>query len=159
MSNLNPQQEIRASLCQQYLHTGRYEASQIIANVQALVNFIFEGAQTLPNVGENTPASSKTAEPEQTAVTENKAEAAKVEKVEEVKAVQESEQTESTEPKYNSDEVRAALIAYGKTKGSAGKEAILEILTAVGATSVPSLKESDYAKVMELVDLKQKEQA
>ncbi|WP_151820130.1 hypothetical protein [Acinetobacter soli] len=159
MINLNAQLEIRASLCKQYLTAGEHDAATIIANVKALESFIFGDAQTLPNVGENTPSSSKTAEPGQTAVTENKAEAAKVKKAEEVKAVQESEQTESTEPKYNSDEVRAALIAYGKTKGSAGKEAILEILTAVGATSVPSLKESDYAKVMELVDLKQKEQA
>lgn len=151
MSNLNPQQEIRASLCQQYLHTGRYEASQIIANVQALVNFIFEGAQTLPDVGENTPSSSKTAEPEQTAVTENKAEAAKVEKAAEVKVVQESEQTESTEPKYNSNDVRAALLSLGKAKG---KDAIMEVLTAVGATSVPTINESDYAKVMLLTEEK-----
>lgn len=151
MSNLNPQQEIRASLCQQYLHTGRYEASQIIANVQALVNFIFEGAQTLPDVGEKAASITKTAEPEQTAVTENKAEAAKVEKVEEVKAVQESEQTESIEPKYNSNDVRAALLSLGKAKG---KDAIMEVLTAVGATSVPTINESDYVKVMSLTEEK-----
>lgn len=151
MGNLNAQLEIRASLCQQYLTAGERDAATIITNVKALESFIFGDAQTLPDVSDKAASITKTAEPEQTAVTENKAEAAKVEKAEEVKAVQESEQTESTEPKYNSNDVRAALLSLGKAKG---KDAIMEVLTAVGATSVPTINESDYAKVMSLTEEK-----
>lgn len=151
MSNLNAQSEIRASLCQQYLTAGERDATTIITNVKALESFIFGDDQTLPTVGENTASSTKAAEPEQTAATETKAEAAKAEKVEEVKDLQEPEQSESAEPKYNSDEVRAALLSLGKAKG---KDAIMDVLTAVGATSVPTINESDYAKVMSLTEEK-----
>ncbi len=141
MSNLNPQQEIRASLCQQYLHAGQHEASQIIANVQALEDFIFGGEQ------KNTTS-------EKVTKTEAKAEAKKqAETVEKV----ETEQTAETEAtQYTNVEIRNALMGLAKEHG---KEAVANILSAVGAATVPAIAESDYPKVMSLIDAKQKEAA
>ncbi|GEM_PF-2408573 len=150
MSNLNPQQEIRASLCQQYLHAGQHEASQIIANVQALEDFIF-GGQTKSVTTTTKDVEAKVIKSKETN-TETKAEppAETVEKVE-------TEQTAETETTlYTNVEIRTALMGLAKEHG---KEAVANILSAVGAATVPAIAESDYPKVMALIEAKQKEAA
>lgn len=148
MSNLNPQQEIRASLCQQYLHAGQHEASQIIANVQALESFIFGDELNAPAI--------KNAEVKKTNKTEQpKAEVKAVEAV----AVEQSTETDTAETEatlYTNVEIRNALMGLAKDHG---KEAVANILSAVGAATVPAIAESDYPKVMSLIDAKQKEAA
>lgn len=146
MSNLNPQQEIRASLCQQYLHAGQHEASQIIANVQALESFIFGDQSNAPVI--------KNAEVKKSTKTEQpKAETKAVEATE----VEQPTETETTDvPAYTSADVRNALVNLAKQYG---KESVASILSAVGAATVPAIAESDYPKVMSLIDAKQKEAA
>lgn len=146
MSNLNPQQEIRASLCQQYLHAGQHEASQIIANVQALESFIFGDELNAPAI--------KNAEVKKTNKTEQpKAEVKAVEAV----AVEQSTETDTAEAEtYTSADVRNALVNLAKQYG---KESVASILSAVGAATVPAIAESDYSKVMSLIDAKLKEAA
>lgn len=134
--------EFRQQTCLALISAGTTQSDQIIDTVAALEKFVF-------NIGDTQPS----ATPD---IKNAKAETTKAaEKTEEVKAeVAAKEETAAEEiqtsiPNFTKDEVHKALVGVAQKHGRA---ALVTLLGEVNAEKLTDVAESDYPKLMKLVE-------
>ncbi|MCM1958154.1 hypothetical protein NCZ17_02050 [Acinetobacter modestus] len=134
--------EFRQQTCLALISAGTTQSDQIIDTVAALEKFVFSIGDTQPSA---TPD-----------IKNAKAETTKaVEKTEEVKAeVAAKEETAAEEiqtniPNFTKDEVHKALVGVAQKHGRA---ALVTLLGEVNAEKLTDVAESDYPKLMKLVE-------
>jgi len=138
--------EFRLQTCLALISAGTTQSDQLIGTVSALEKFVF---------GEEKAEVDATPE-FKNAKTETPAKATKsTEKSEEVKAeVAAKEETAAEEiqtsiPNFTKDEVHKALVAVAKDHG---RPALVTLLKEVNAEKLTDVAESDYPKLMKLVE-------
>lgn len=134
--------EFRQQTCLALISAGTTQSDQIIDTVAALEKFVFSIGDTQPSA---TPD-----------IKNAKAETTKTaEKTEEVKAeVTAKEETAAEEiqtsiPNFTKDEVHKALVGVAQKHGRA---ALVTLLGEVNAEKLTDVAESDYPKLMKLVE-------
>ncbi|MGU3313587.1 hypothetical protein [Acinetobacter sp. M5A5_2a] len=139
-------QQWRSSICEQLIRSGKNDIEDIIKDASRLEVYVFGETKTAEAKPETKNAEVKTSKPAKT-------ETVKAEPVEEVKPtetaqVEEVTQTETVDAATTTitkKEVTDACMAVAKKDRSK----LLKILEKVGAASVPTIKEEDYAAVID----------
>lgn len=140
--------DFRQQTCAALISAGVTQPAQIISTVAALEKFVFSKDE----YGTSTTPEMKNAVADKTS--KKAAEIKAAEKGEEVKeAVTEqvdAEETKTTEsPAYTKDDVHKALVGVAQKHGRA---ALVTILGEVKAEKLTDVAESDYPKLMKLVE-------
>ncbi|ENX04593.1 hypothetical protein F900_00006 [Acinetobacter modestus] len=138
--------EFRQQTCLALISAGTTQSDQIINTVAALEKFVFSIGDTQPSA---TP-DIKNAKAETTAKTTKTAE--KTEEVKaEVTAKEETavEEIQTSIPNFTKDEVHKALVGVAQKHGRA---ALVTLLGEVNAEKLTDVAESDYPKLMKLVE-------
>ncbi|MEX5367419.1 hypothetical protein WCE00_10680 [Acinetobacter haemolyticus] len=141
--------EFRQQTCVALIGAGITQQAQIISTVAALEKFVFskdEYDTTTTPTGKNIKA-----ENTKTAEDERYLSSLKVEEVKEAVTEQvDAEETKTTEsPAYTKDDVHKALVGVAQKHGRA---ALVTILSEVKAEKLTDVAESDYPKLMKLVE-------
>ncbi|HAV6206240.1 TPA: hypothetical protein JI303_13135 [Acinetobacter baumannii] len=139
-------QQWRSAICEQLIKAGLTDSKNIVSEASNIETYVFGETKTAEAKPEIKNAEVKTSKPVKT-------ETVKAEPVEEVKPtetaqVEEVIQTEAVDAATTAiteKEVKDACLAVAKKDRSK----LLKILESVGAASVPSIKEEDYAAVIE----------
>lgn len=134
--------EFRLQTCLALISAGTTQLDQLINTVEGLEKFVFNTGDTQPSVVFDTQnAKAKTSK--------------SAEKTEEVKAeVTAKEETAAEEiqtsiPNFTKDEVHKALVGVAQKHGRA---ALVTLLGEVNAEKLTDVAESDYPKLMKLVE-------
>ncbi|MBU3084490.1 hypothetical protein [Acinetobacter seifertii] len=138
-------QQWRSAICEQLIKAGLTDSKNIVSEASNIETYVFGESKTAEAKPEIKNTEVKTSKPVKT-------ETVKAEPVEEVKTTdpaqaEEVTQTETAEATtaITEKEVKDACLAVAKKDRSK----LLKILESVGAASVPTIKEEDYAAVID----------
>ncbi|HCV3101327.1 TPA: hypothetical protein OV718_001625 [Acinetobacter baumannii] len=141
----------RSLICQDLIKAGLTNSKDIVAQASNIEVYVFGDTKTAEAKPEIKNAEAKTSNPAKTQ-TAKETKAEKVEEVQETKSetapVEEPKDEvveETTKSEITEKEVKDACLVVAKKDRSK----LLKILESVGATSVPSIKEEDYAAVID----------
>lgn len=144
--------EFRLQTCLALISAGTTQSDQLINTVAALEKFVFNTAETQPSAtpdiknakAETTKTAEKTEEVQAVDTSKGKAQA-------EVAAKEETaaEEIETSVPNFTKDEVHKALVGVAQKHG---RPALVKLLGEVNAEKLTDVAESDYPKLMQLVE-------
>ena len=144
--------EFRLQTCLALISAGTTQSDQLINTVAALEKFVFNTDETQPSAtpdiknakAETTKTAEKTEEVQAVDTSKGKAQA-------EVAAKEETaaEEIETSVPNFTKDEVHKALVGVAQKHG---RPALVKLLGEVNAEKLTDVAESDYPKLMQLVE-------
>lgn len=145
-------QQWRSAICEQLIKAGLTDSKNIVSEASNIETYVFGESKTAEAKPEIKNAEVKTSNPVKTQAAKE-AETAAVEaeqKIAEAEAdaveeVSQTENVEDTTTAITEKEVKDACLAVAKKDRSK----LLKILESVGAASVPTIKEEDYAAVID----------
>ena len=145
--------EFRLQTCLALISAGTTQSDQLINTVAALEKFVFNTAETQPSAtpdiknakAETTKTAEKTEEVQAVDTSKGKAQAEVAAKEE--TAAEEIQPTDA--PAYTKDDVHKALVGVAQKHG---RPALVKLLGEVNAEKLTDVAESDYPKLMQLVE-------
>ncbi|QHI17210.1 hypothetical protein [Acinetobacter haemolyticus] len=136
--------EFRQQTCVALIGAGITQQAQIISTVAALEKFVFSTDEYASKAENKNTVAEKTTSKKENAATETQ----KAAEVVEQPAATETTVAETT-PNYTKDDVHKALVGVAQKHGRA---ALVTILSEVNAEKLTDVAESDYPKLMKLVE-------